>query len=202
MPRWLVENWCNASGVMSRAVMPVPPVKTTTGDFLAPRIFSNAAIISSASSFNNNRSQTLWPAASIISTNISPDLSVAGSRVSDRVITVIAKGEKGGCRHAAWCLLPNKFFWPAVVGDVGQGRVFKVEHTAVDPIIGHHPRHIKPCFAHRYRFNKQQWVVLINFFILHPFAHIGRAAVIGREPQILNCRQNHRATGWPNNACP
>src|ERR1043165_1809175 len=82
----------SASGVTSRPVKPVPPVVMTTSIAgSAIQAFTWARIFST-SSVTIVRAATAWPARSMRSTSVAPDLSSASARVSDTVSTAIFKG--------------------------------------------------------------------------------------------------------------
>src|ERR1700736_1099663 len=81
-----------ASGVTSRPVKPVPPVVITTSTpgsaihlLIMPRIASTSSTMIS-------RAASLWPAATIRSDSVVPDLSSASERVSEIVNTAMLSG--------------------------------------------------------------------------------------------------------------
>src|SRR3984893_8525086 len=84
-----------ASGVTSRPVKPVPPVVITTSIFLSLIHAFTWARMVLMSSFANARAAHWWPAPSMRCCRSAPDLSEAGSRVSETVSTAIESGAKG-----------------------------------------------------------------------------------------------------------
>jgi len=81
-----------ASGVTSRPVKPVPPVVMTTSTLESAIHLLMTVRIASTSSATISRAASLWPAATIRSDSVVPDLSSASERVSEIVNTAILSG--------------------------------------------------------------------------------------------------------------
>src|SRR5512138_3652410 len=174
-----------ASGVMSRPVMPVPPVVMTQsicGSAMCPR---STATILSLSSVTMARLATLWPSRVIISASRSPDLSSAAVRVSEMVRTAMLTGRKGSVSSIR-----------AMERDLGAGSVQGfvarpvsgcklierghrlAQPVAVDPQVGQHPFDEEARLLRRQRFDEQQRVVGRLRGAL-PLAEVARPAVVG-----------------------
>src|SRR6202167_2340715 len=144
------------------------------------------ATIAPWSSLTMRLAASLWPAASINSARVLPDLSEASSRLSETVRTAMLTGRKGRCSLIVgdmatirlW-VVESSIGRPYARGKRVELGCLLVEAQAVDPVIGQHPLGENARFAGRDAFEEQQRVVAVARLERFPMFQRARPAVIG-----------------------